>query len=84
MFEAFKRPVTDCFYNRLCRVTFLGHSVIDLFAILKKECGSNDISLHFIEFSNVHNCDRSSDTIQSNLGYRNVLKILLDPGSFVE
>ena len=38
----------------------------------KKECGSNDISLHFVELSNVHNNDRSSNATQSNLVYKNV------------
>ena len=32
-----------------------------------EESGSNDISLHFVEFSNVYNSDRSSDAIQSIL-----------------
>ena len=37
------------------------------FSYSEKECGSNDISLQFVEFSNVHNCDRSSNAIQWNL-----------------
>ena len=42
------------------------------FSYSEKESGSNDISLHFVEFSNVHNCDRTSNAIQSNLAYKNV------------
>ena len=30
---------------------------------------SNDILTHSVEFSNVHNCDRSSNATQSNLAY---------------
>ena len=49
-----------------------GHDAIDLSAILKTnvECGSNDISLQFVEFSNVHNCDRSCNVTRSNLVYK--------------
>ena len=36
----------------------------------ENESGSNDISLHVIEFSNVHNCDRSSNATQSNLAHK--------------
>ena len=42
------------------------------FSYSKKECGSNDISSHFVEFSNVCNNDRSSNATQSNLVYKNV------------
>ena len=42
------------------------------FTYSKKESGSNDISLHLVEFSNVHNTDRSSNANQSNLVYKNV------------
>ena len=42
------------------------------FSYSEKECGSNDISLQFVEFSNVHNCDRSSNAIQSNLANKTV------------
>ena len=44
---------------------------IDLLAILKKESGSNDISSHFEEFSNVYNGDRSSNATQLSLVYEN-------------
>ena len=37
-----------------------------------KESQSNDILLHFVEFSNKHNCDRSSNATWSNLVSRNV------------
>ena len=40
----------------------------------KKECGSNDISSHFIELSNVYNTDRSSNATLSNLVYKIVWK----------
>ena len=36
----------------------------------ENECVSNDISLQFEEFSNVHNCDRSSNATLSNLVYK--------------
>ena len=36
----------------------------------EKECGSNNSSLHFVDFSDMHNCDRSSNAIQSNLAYK--------------
>ena len=41
------------------------------FSYSKKECGSNDISSHFVEFSNVYNTDRRPNAIQSNLVYKN-------------
>ena len=42
------------------------------FSYSKKECGSNDISSHFVEFSNVYNTDRKSNATQSNLVYKDV------------
>ena len=42
------------------------------FSYSEKEAGSNDISLHLVEFSNVHNTDRSSNATQSSLVYKNV------------
>ena len=33
----------------------------------KKEFESNDILIHFVEFSNVHNSDRISNVTQSNI-----------------
>ena len=57
---------------------FKTHAVSDLssptnspFSYSKNECGSNDVSLHFVEFSNVHNTDRSSNTTQSNILCKN-------------
>ena len=40
------------------------------FSYSKKESGSNDISSHFVEFSNVYNGNRSSNATQSNLVYK--------------
>ena len=37
----------------------------------EKESQSNDTLLHFVEFSNVHNTDRSSNATRSNLVYKN-------------
>ena len=42
------------------------------FSYSEKESQSNDTLLHFVEFSNVHNGDRSSNATQSNLAYKNV------------
>ena len=42
------------------------------FSYSEKESQSNDILLHFVEFSNVHNSDRSSNTTRSNLMYDHV------------
>ena len=54
------------------------------FSYYEKESQAKDTSLHFVEFSNVHNSDRSSNATRSNLVYKDVLKITLDPGSFAE
>ena len=40
------------------------------FSYSENEPGSNDISLNFVEFSNVPNCDRSSNATHSNLVYK--------------
>ena len=40
------------------------------FSYSENECGSNDISLQFVEFSNVDNCDRSFNATLSNLEYK--------------
>ena len=40
------------------------------FSYSHNECGSNDISSQFVEFSNEHNCDRSSNAALSNLAYK--------------
>ena len=40
------------------------------FSYSENECESNEISLHFVEFSNVHNCGRSSNATQSNLTHK--------------
>ena len=45
---------------------------IDLFSYSEKESQLNDTLLHFKEYSNEHNCDRSCNITQSNLVYINV------------
>ena len=42
------------------------------FSFPEKESRSNDTLLHFVEFSNVHNCDRSSNANRSSLANKNV------------
>ena len=42
------------------------------FSYSKKECGSNDISSHFVEFSNVYNTNRRSNATESKLVHKNV------------
>ena len=42
------------------------------FSYSEKESQSNDTLLHFVEFSNVHNSDRSFNATGSNLVYKNV------------
>ena len=42
------------------------------FSYSEKESQSNDTLLHFVEFSNVYNSDRSSNATRSNLVYKNV------------
>ena len=42
------------------------------FSYSEKESQSNDTLLHFVEFSNVHNCDRSSNATRSNRSYKNI------------
>ena len=42
------------------------------FSYSEKESQSNDTLLHFVEFSNVHNSDRSSNATRSNLVYKSV------------
>ena len=44
------------------------------FSYSQKESQSNDILLQFVEFSNIHNSDRSSNATRSNFGYKNVEK----------
>ena len=39
------------------------------FCYSEDECGSNDISLQFVEFSNVYNCDRSFKATLSSFAY---------------
>ena len=42
------------------------------FSYSEKESQSNDTLLHSVEFSNVHNSDKSSNATRSNLVYKNV------------
>ena len=42
------------------------------FGYSAKESHSNDTLQHFVEFSNGHNSDRSSNATRSNLAYKNV------------
>ena len=42
------------------------------FSYSEKESQSNDSLLNLVEFSNVHNCDRSSNATRSSLAYKNV------------
>ena len=42
------------------------------FSYSEKESQSNDTLLHFVESSNVHNSDRSSNATRSNFGNKNV------------
>ena len=44
------------------------------FSYSENECGSNDISLQFLEFSNLDNCDPSFNATLSNLEYKIVSK----------
>ena len=45
----------------------------------------NDTLLHIVEFSKVHDGDKSSNATQSNLACKNVyIKIMLNPGFFAE
>ena len=49
--------------------SYLIPSSINPLAILE-ESESKDISLHFVEFSNVHNKDRSSNATRSKLAHK--------------
>ena len=42
------------------------------FSYSEKESQANDALLHFVEFSNEHNSDGSSNATRSNLVYKNV------------
>ena len=63
-------------YSCLCQTQNLnvyGKEIVEWnrpFSYFENECGSNDISLQFAEFSNVHNCDRSCNATLSNLVYK--------------
>ena len=59
-------------FEQAVNIAFLSCMANRPFSYSKKECGSNDISSHFVEFSNVYNNDRSSNATKSNLVYKNV------------
>ena len=40
------------------------------FSYSGKESKSNDVMIQFVEFSNVHNSDRTSNATRSNLAYK--------------
>ena len=42
------------------------------FSYFIKESESNDLLMHFVEFSNLHNSDGSSNPTGSSLTYKNV------------
>ena len=42
------------------------------FSYSERESQSNDTLLRFVEFSNVHSGDRSSNASRSNFAYKNV------------
>ena len=52
------------------KASILWEGKTNIFSYSENECGSNDISLQFVEFSNVHNSDRSSNATLSNLAYK--------------
>ena len=56
---------------------------MDYSAIPNKKSELNYIYVDFVELSSALN-DRRSNTTLSNLAYKNVYSILLDPESFVE
>ena len=81
--ESTKDSVTIRFLSRhetmLCRSNFfvlfieepIYHCTLAL-SYSEKECQSNDTLIHFVEFSNVHNSDRSANATRSNLVYKDV------------
>ena len=69
----FQSDETQVLIAGIAKLIFdLCYSVNRPFSYSKKECGSNDISSHFVEFSNVYNTERSSNATQSNLVYKSV------------
>ena len=82
MFES--RILNDSIGIRLKNAAHLGKKIlVAIFSVIvyrllsfsKKESESNDILLHFVEFSSVHNSERSSNATRLNLAndkmYRN-------------
>ena len=70
---------TECLFN--WKVTF--PVVNRSFSCSEKESELNDILIHLVEFSNLHNRDRSSNATRSNAEYKFV-KITHDPDSLLE
>ena len=57
--------------NRFPKLPLTYHT-IDLLAVLKTTKFERHLFLRFIEISNVHNKDKSSNATRSNLVYENV------------
>ena len=63
--------------NSLSTIIFIfiiNVSITDLLDSEKSPNQSNDILRHSVEFSNVHNCDRSSNATRSNIECTIILK----------
>ena len=67
-FKLTVRLAKFCFFLR--KVMYEAAS-IDVLAVLKRIWIERYL-IQFVEFSNAHNCDRSSNAIQSNLSFQNV------------
>ena len=71
------RPKSSLKYLFNVRLAFVFYALSAIFgdgpfSYSEKESQSNDTLVHFVEFSNVHNCNRNSNATQSNLVYKNV------------
>ena len=62
------RPKLRDFYSTSQIARFVNRPI----SCSEKESQSNDTLLHFVELSNVHNSDNSSNATRSNLMYKNV------------
>ena len=58
----------------MIKIVYFKYHLNRPFSYSENECGSKDISLPFVEFSNVDNCDRSFNATLSNLEYKIVSK----------
>ena len=61
-----KKESTNYWLPIIHSLGFVQRKVIRCARYSKKELESNDILIHFVEFSNVHNSDRISNVTQSN------------------